>query len=209
MLLVMRVNMQNRVSDWRQRGITFPPFLSMTLLNATVWIAAGLLLVAWWIPLVGESKAIAAAWNQVTSPLSNASADWSRLFSSIDAKREVPLHTLGSTLPLQGKVVLSDRVVAEVDFQDQSNEGRNLVAARYDEYTPNGWKRGSRETGDIGPNGVQIGDSPAVNKDSYKELKQVTADVIDGPQSVVFDEAENRLHAQKGLLAWCLHANTP
>jgi ornithine carbamoyltransferase len=24
----------------------------------------------------------------------------------------------------------------------------------------------------------------------------------------VFDEAENRLHAQKGLLAWCLHADT-
>ena len=33
---------------------------------------------------------------------------------------------------------------------------------------------------------------------------EVTAQVIDGPQSVVFDEAENRLHAQKGILAWCL-----
>jgi ornithine carbamoyltransferase len=33
---------------------------------------------------------------------------------------------------------------------------------------------------------------------------EVTADVIDGPHSVVFDEAENRLHAQKGILAWCL-----
>lgn len=33
--------------------------------------------------------------------------------------------------------------------------------------------------------------------------KEVTAEVIDGPQSVVFDEAENRLHAQKGILAWC------
>jgi ornithine carbamoyltransferase len=36
--------------------------------------------------------------------------------------------------------------------------------------------------------------------------EEVTADVIDGPQSVVFDEAENRLHAQKGILAWCLKA---
>jgi len=34
--------------------------------------------------------------------------------------------------------------------------------------------------------------------------EEVTADVIDGPHSVVFDEAENRLHAQKGILAWCL-----
>jgi ornithine carbamoyltransferase len=34
--------------------------------------------------------------------------------------------------------------------------------------------------------------------------EEVTDEIIDGPQSVVFDEAENRLHAQKGILAWCL-----
>ncbi len=34
--------------------------------------------------------------------------------------------------------------------------------------------------------------------------EEMTAEVIDGPQSVVFDEAENRLHAQKGVLAWVL-----
>jgi ornithine carbamoyltransferase len=34
--------------------------------------------------------------------------------------------------------------------------------------------------------------------------EEVTAEVIDGPQSVVFDEAENRLHAQKAVLLWCL-----
>jgi ornithine carbamoyltransferase len=34
---------------------------------------------------------------------------------------------------------------------------------------------------------------------------EVTDDVIDGPQSVVFDEAENLLHAQKGILAWCFN----
>ena len=34
--------------------------------------------------------------------------------------------------------------------------------------------------------------------------EEVTDEVIDGPRSVVWDEAENRLHAQKGILTWCL-----
>ncbi|WP_028029796.1 ornithine carbamoyltransferase [Gemmobacter nectariphilus] len=33
---------------------------------------------------------------------------------------------------------------------------------------------------------------------------EATSDVMDGPHSVVFDEAENRLHAQKAVLRWCL-----
>ena len=34
--------------------------------------------------------------------------------------------------------------------------------------------------------------------------EEVTAEVIDGPQSVVWDEAENRLHAQKAIMRYCL-----
>ena len=36
--------------------------------------------------------------------------------------------------------------------------------------------------------------------------EEVAASVIDGPQSLVFDEAENRLHAQKSVIRWCLKA---
>lgn len=38
---------------------------------------------------------------------------------------------------------------------------------------------------------------------AYRGL-EIAAEVIDGPQSVVWDEAENRLHAQKAVLAWLL-----
>ena len=33
---------------------------------------------------------------------------------------------------------------------------------------------------------------------------EVTEDVCDGPQSVIFDEAENRLHAHKAILVHCM-----
>jgi ornithine carbamoyltransferase len=31
---------------------------------------------------------------------------------------------------------------------------------------------------------------------------EISAEVLDGPQSVVWDQAENRLHAQKALMVW-------
>ena len=34
--------------------------------------------------------------------------------------------------------------------------------------------------------------------------KEIDADVIDGPQSVIWDEAENRRHAQKAIITWLL-----
>ena len=34
--------------------------------------------------------------------------------------------------------------------------------------------------------------------------EEATSEVMDGPQSVIFDESENRLHAQKAILRWCL-----
>jgi len=36
--------------------------------------------------------------------------------------------------------------------------------------------------------------------------EEVTDEVMDGPRSLVWDEAENRVHAQKGILAWCFEA---
>ena len=39
--------------------------------------------------------------------------------------------------------------------------------------------------------------------------EEVTDDVLDGPQSVVWDEAENRMHVQKAIMCWCLGVKGP
>ena len=38
--------------------------------------------------------------------------------------------------------------------------------------------------------------------------EEITADVVDGPQSVILDQAENRLHIQKSVLVWLLESET-
>jgi len=49
------------------------------------------------------------------------------------------------------------------------------------------------------PEAIVMHDLPAHRGD------EITEEVLDGPQSVVFDQAENRLHGQKGLLSWLFH----
>jgi ornithine carbamoyltransferase len=41
---------------------------------------------------------------------------------------------------------------------------------------------------------------------AYRD-KEVSSEVLEGKQSVVFDEAENRLHAQKAIMHFCLNSN--
>jgi len=52
---------------------------------------------------------------------------------------------------------------------------------------------------------MDIGDDPIFMHclPAYRD-SEVTAEVMDGPRSVVFDEAENRAHAQKAVLLYCM-----
>jgi len=52
--------------------------------------------------------------------------------------------------------------------------------------------------------GLATGDAIFMHCLPAHREEETTSAIIDGPQSVVWDEAENRLHAQKGILAWCL-----
>nr|WP_294525249.1 ornithine carbamoyltransferase [uncultured Rhodopila sp.] len=79
-----------------------------------------------------------------------------------------------------------------VSMSDDPNESRHNLLAPY--------RVTSRLMGLAAPDAVFMHCLPA------HRGEEVDADVIDGPHSVVFDEAENRLHAQKGVLAWAMGA---
>ena len=85
-------------------------------------------------------------------------------------------------------------VVADtwVSMSDDPNESRHNMLAPY--------RVTSRLMSQAAPDALFMHCLPA------HRGEEVDADVIDGPQSVVFDEAENRLHAQKGVLAWVMGA---
>jgi len=86
----------------------------------------------------------------------------------------------------------ADCVVTDtwVSMGDRDGERRHNLLKRY--------QVNSRLMGRAKPDAVFMHCLPA------HRGEEVTDDVIDGPQSIVFDEAENRLHAQKGILAWCI-----
>ena len=81
---------------------------------------------------------------------------------------------------------------AWVSMADDPNESRHNLLAPY--------RVDTVLMGQAAPDAVFMHCLPA------HRGEEVTAEVIDGPQSVVFDGAENRMHAQKGVLAWALGA---
>ncbi len=177
MLLVMRVHLLNRIREWQRTNTPYPDFISLRFLNITTWVAAGALFVAWWLPQANEVGWVSTNWDRVAGPFTSDNDQFVRLFSNIDAKKEVPLHSFGDTLPLQGRVVLGSRIAAQVEFGEDSNQGRPLRVKTYDEYTPGGWKSGSRADIELGPT-EQVQSSNPNQKAAYKDRVDVTANFV-------------------------------
>jgi transglutaminase-like putative cysteine protease len=176
MLLVMRVHLMRKVREWQSSGTPYPEFLSLTLLNVTFWVAIGALILAWTVPSAQEVPALKGAWNRVAGPFSTESDLFTRLFSNIDSKKEVPLHSFGDSLVLQGRVSLSSKIVAQADFGEGSNMGRPIRAAVYDEYISGGWRAGSRDQVNLGP--LENVPTNAAEKAQYRDRQDVPVNIV-------------------------------
>lgn len=138
-LLVARINLLRNARDWREDRTGYPDMISLHVLNVTVWMALGLLALAWVLPVGSGSGAMFSLWRGVTAPVTAPLGNLGRVFSAIDSKKGGTVHKFGSTLPLQGEISLGGGEVMTVDATEPS---LFLRAQSYDFYTAQGWKVG-------------------------------------------------------------------
>ena len=141
-LLVLQLHFTTEVSRWRRERVGWPDLMSLEIAFAGVWIALGLILVAWVVPTANNWGPVADLWARAVSPVTERVEGFSRVFIGVSSKRDVPVHGFGEVLPLQGHVNFSSQPLMEITTDGTGN----LRGAVYDEYTGSGWVISSART---------------------------------------------------------------
>ncbi|CDO60118.1 Ornithine carbamoyltransferase [Candidatus Phaeomarinobacter ectocarpi] len=148
--------------------------------------------VAW----IGDGNNMARSWIEATHRF-----DF-ELMLACPPELAPPAQCIEDAIAAGGKVRL---------VNDAHEAAKNVDAIVTDTWVSMGDKEAERRHNLLAPYQVTASVIGVANDDAIfmhclpaHRGEEVTTDVIDGPQSVIFDEAENRLHAQKGILAWCL-----
>lgn len=142
LLLLARTHVADAARRWRQEGVEYPQFLSLLTLNGTAWVGLLVLVLVLLFPTAGAVTAFTGLWEKVRSPVESWTVDWG-LFTTVNAKKPVPVHRFGDTMPLQGAINLHGREVARVTA-GSAPYPVFLRAAVYEVYAGTGWKAGPR-----------------------------------------------------------------
>ena len=137
MLLLMRASLLRRMDQWRAQGSAYPDWISLSFLGATMIAIVLLLTLSRVLPRPDESQTLEDAWAAIAEPFNGLNDDFRRLFSGIDSRRGVPVHSFDDFLVLQGDVDPGDAIVLRV----AATEPGLLRGAVYDEYTGRGWRQ--------------------------------------------------------------------
>jgi transglutaminase-like putative cysteine protease len=138
-LLLMRVHLANREAEWDRRGIVYPEFISLSVLNATFWVTVLLLIAVWILPLAERSDSANERWSSFTTPLTERFAPLGRVFIGVNAKKPIDVHNLKDALALQGKIKLHGDEAVEIDVDVTPEMAAFLRAQSFDEYTSDSW----------------------------------------------------------------------
>jgi transglutaminase-like putative cysteine protease len=139
-LLLMRLHVARRQDEWEQHNVTYPEFLSLSVLHATFWVTVLLLILVFALPRAERSDSAHERWSNFTAPLTERLTPLGRVFIGVNAKRPINVHNLEDALAFQGKIKLSGRDAVEVNVELTPQMAAFLRSQSFDEYTSDGWK---------------------------------------------------------------------
>jgi transglutaminase-like putative cysteine protease len=180
-LLVMRLHVSHKEGEWERAGVAYPEFISLSVLNATFWVAVVLLSLVWVMPLAERSRTANERWQNFTAPVTEKLTPLARVFIGVNSKKPINVHNLKDALPFQGKINLSGKDAVQIDVKITPEMARFLREQSFDEYTRNGWK--INVTGDVP---LTPGDQlPAAPPEAADARQDVTVNVkVEGGNGV-------------------------
>ena len=192
MLLLMRASLLRRIDHWRAQGSAYPDWISVSFLGATMLAIVLLLTLSRVLPRPDEAQALEDAWATIAEPFEGLNDDFRRIFSGIDSRRGVPVHSFDDFLVLQGDVDPGDAIVLRV----AATESGLLRGAAYDEYTGRGWRQSpsvARTVAELEPiSGAAASDETSVQDanviaSEYLERRPVAAQIsVERSPAVLF-----------------------
>lgn len=179
LVLVARMHLQRSEARWRKLGIDYPDLLSLSAMQTTLIATFALILVAWTLPLGGQSGPAQGLFDWLATPVTSQTDTLVRLFHNVDSKKAAKLHSLGDILAIQSNVTLSSSPVFEVT----SSTPGLLRAQSYEVYTGNGWKTAGRDSEKVPAQ--QAAPGQAATTDKARQQQSITVKLLEGEDTLL------------------------
>ena len=191
MLLLMRSALLRRIDRWRAEGTPYPDWISFSFVGITMIAIILLLSLSRGLPRPDESQALEDAWSTISDPFKGLNDDFRRLFSGIDSRRGVPVHSFDNFKVLQGDIDPGDGIV----LRAAASEPGLLRGASYDRFTGRGWTQSPITVSQVDELNAISGELPVepdqgqviLPQSSYLERRPVAAQIsVERSPSVLF-----------------------
>lgn len=150
-LLLMRLHLTSREREWQRERTPYPGSISLSVFNATLWVAAAVLLLAWMMPLANRAGPLGRVWDRIYLPAQDRMGGLARVFNSVDAKKPITIHNFDDFLPFQGPIDLRGRrTEIRVEGDIPPAIAAYLRARAYDLYGAAGWRAGDEQRVELG-----------------------------------------------------------
>jgi transglutaminase-like putative cysteine protease len=153
MLLVIRMTLFQKEADWARAGAEYRRGITWNSLGASSLLSAGVLAVAWALPIGSVNAAVAESWYRVTGPWQGLQVEFDRLFASIGtAGGKVEGNRFAKTMALKGAIELGQDLVMLVS----SPLPEYWATQTYDQYNGHGWISTADQTSRLDANDPQL-----------------------------------------------------